>query len=94
MAIKVSAKVADKIYTKHGLTMDEVKEAISGRLGNFLEDMREEHKTDPPTQWFLGYTDFGKLVKVVFIYKDGNIVIRTAYQANSHEIAIYNKHAL
>ncbi|MGY5797064.1 hypothetical protein [Rheinheimera faecalis] len=94
MAIKVSPRVRDKIENKHGLTIAEVHEAISGRLGKFLKDQREEHKSDPPTLWFIGSTDFGKAVKVAFIFKDGHMIIRTAYIANAKELEIYNNYAM
>jgi len=93
MAIYISEKVKKKIIDKHSLTLDEVYEAISGRIAGYLEDTREEHKSDPPTYWFIGSTDFGKLIKIVFIYKDGSIIIRTAYEANHKELAIYRKYA-
>lgn len=93
MAIYISPKVKKKIEDKHGLTLDEVDEAISGRLAGFLEDTREEHKSDPPTLWFVGSTDFGKYLKVAFIFKDGTMIIRTAYEANQTELAIYKKYA-
>ncbi|MCB5227646.1 ADP-ribosyl-(dinitrogen reductase) hydrolase [Alishewanella sp. 16-MA] len=93
MAIYISDKVKNKIQEKHGLTLDEVYEAISGRLAGFLADTREEHKSDPPTYWFIGSTDFGKKIKVAFIYKDDTLIIRTAYEANPRELAIYNKYA-
>lgn len=93
MAVYISSKVKKKIKDKHGLTLDEVFEAISGRLAGFLEDTREEHKSDPPTYWFIGSTDFGKLVKIAFIFKDGTMIIRTAYEANQRELAIYKKYA-
>lgn len=93
MAVYISSKVKKKIKDKHGLTLDEVFEAISGRLAGFLEDTREKHKSDPPTYWFIGSTDFGKLVKIAFIFKDGTMIIRTAYEANQRELAIYKKYA-
>lgn len=93
MAIYISEKVRIKIEQKHSLTITEVHEAISGRLAGILEDTREEHLSDPPTQWFIGSTDFGKQIKIAFIYKDDTMIIRTAYEANPQELAIYSKHA-
>lgn len=93
MAVYISPAVKKKIEEKHCLTLDEVYEAISGRLAGFLEDIREQHESDPPTLWFIGSTDFGKLVKIAFIFKDGTMIIRTAYEANHRELAIYKKYA-
>ena len=56
-------------------------------------DRREEHKADPATRWFVAQTNRGRCLKVVFIPIDGQFRIRTAYEANSEELRIYNKFA-
>ena len=56
-------------------------------------DKREEHKADPATRWFVAQTNRGRCLKVVFIPIDGQFRIRTAYEANSEELRIYNKFA-
>jgi len=57
---------------------------------------REEHRTNPPTHWFLAETCYGRLLKVVFV-PDTNgkdIYIKTAYEPNETEIRIYRIHGL
>ncbi len=63
----------------------------------FLEDDREEHRTDPATQWFIAETNQRRKLKVVFILRHDlrskRIDIRTAFEPNAEEMRIYEKHA-
>lgn len=93
MALKCSSAVKQKLAEKHGVSLDEVQQCFANREGGLLEDARENHKTDPPTQWFIAETDYGRCLKVVFILKNGNILLKTAYSPNSKEEAIYSRHA-
>lgn len=83
-----------KLKQKHGLAdpEKEILEAFSNIDGSTLIDTREEHNSDPPTEWFIAETNMGVLLKVCFIEKDGNIYIRTAYRPNDEEIRIYQKY--
>jgi uncharacterized DUF497 family protein len=92
MTLIFSDKVAKKLATKHKCTQREVAECFDNMCGTYLEDLREEHRTDPATLWFIAETNAGRLLKVVFIYKDGNFHIKSAFDANTTEIAIYEKH--
>ncbi|MBL1259354.1 MAG: hypothetical protein COB33_002340 [Thiotrichaceae bacterium] len=59
----------------------------------FLEDTREDHKTDPITKWFVAETDRGRKLKVVFMQADNlDIHIKSAYMANEDEKWIYAKY--
>jgi hypothetical protein len=95
MRIAISPQVAAKLNEKHGVTPDEVRQCLENRGGGFLEDNREEHRTDPPTQWFIGETNRGRKLKVVFIQRQTptglRVDIRTAYPPNDTEIRIYEK---
>jgi len=94
MGLKISSAVSNKLTSKHNVSKDEIIQCFSSRERKFLEDMREEHKTDPPTKWFIAETDYGKKLKVVFIQDQNNDVhIKTAYLANPDEIRIYEKFA-
>jgi|SRR5580658_8705992 uncharacterized DUF497 family protein len=94
--ITVSSKVAAKLHEKHGVTADEVRQCFANRDGGLLEDDREEHRTDPPTQWFIGQTNKRLKLKVIFIQRQTDsgprIDIRTAYPPNDREIRIYEKY--
>jgi hypothetical protein len=95
--IYISDRVQAKLAGKHQVTADEIRHCFENREGTFLEDNREEHKTDPPTQWFIAETNQRRVLKVVFILerllKGSRINIRTAYEPNATEVSIYNKHA-
>lgn len=92
--IILSDVISQKLRIKHNLTapLSEITQAFANRTGNFLKDNREQHKTEPPTLWFIAETDFGRKLKVCFIEKEGKIFIRTAYYANNQEIRIYEKY--
>ncbi|OCH26641.1 ADP-ribosyl-(dinitrogen reductase) hydrolase [Aliivibrio fischeri] len=82
-----------KLIHKHNVNISEVEECFSNREYGFLEDTREQHKTNPPTQWFIAETDYGRKLKVIFIEFDGHIELKTAYEPNQIELDIYEKHA-
>lgn len=94
MAIKISAKTQAKLTSKHGVKIGEVTECFAnrGREDRFLKDTREDHQTDPPTLWFIAETDYGRLLKVVFVARDGDIFVKTAYAPNEVERSIYERH--
>ncbi|MEW8276537.1 MAG: hypothetical protein AB2556_14020 [Candidatus Thiodiazotropha sp.] len=87
----ISSQIREKLLEKHEVTEDEVTECFCSR-GKLLVDTREDHATDPPTLWFIGETNYGKRLKVVFVEKDGVIFIKTAYPPNSEEERIYRKY--
>lgn len=92
MALKCSSAVKQKLAQKHGVSLEEVQQYFANREGNLLEDIREEHKTDPPTQWFIAETDYGRRLKVAFMLKgDDIIIIKTSYEPNQTEDGIYRK---
>lgn len=94
LALIISASIRAKLKVKHGVEESEVIEAFANRDKGFLIDTREDHQTNPPTEWFISETDRGKKLKVCFMLRDGDIHIKTAYAANPTEIGIYNKYAV
>jgi hypothetical protein len=94
MAMNISQKILEKLATKHNVTADEVSQCFANRNGKFLIDTRENHATDPQTQWFISETDYGRKLKVIFILKDGDIFLRSAFAPNEAELSIYKKYGL
>lgn len=92
MAIVISQKTLEKLATKHNVTADEISQCFANRNGCFLIDTREEHASEPKTQWFLSETDYGRLLKVAFILKDGDVYLRSAFTPNENELRIYKKY--
>lgn len=80
MGFKFSRTVIDKLRTKHDVTQKEVIECFANGEGIYFIDSREEHKTDPPTKWFMAPTNRGRMLKVFFMLADGDIVIKTAFE--------------
>lgn len=93
MGLAISQKVRDKLQQKTPpVTEAEILQCFANREGWYLLDQREKHFSDPPTQWFVAETDYGRILKVVFIAKDGDVIIKTAYDANPTEQHIYQRH--
>lgn len=89
-----SDRILDKLDEKHGVSKKEVIECFyNSNDQDYLEDSREEHKTIPPTQWFLSYTDNGRLLKVVFVLKveTNTFYIKTAYEPSQQVIDMFNE---
>lgn len=89
--LRISHAVLAKLKDKHGVERHEVEQCFQNRAGNLLLDIREQHKTDPPTLWFLACTNRGRLLKIVYILKSGVIHLRSAFEPNDVEIGIYKR---
>lgn len=87
----VSAGVLDKLRVKHNVEPREIDQCFENLIGVFLEDPREDHRTDPPTLWFIAPTNKDRLLKIVFIFIDGNVHIKSAFEPNEEEISIYER---
>lgn len=90
-SIFISQRVCDKLAEKHNVTPSEVEECLMNRERTFLEDNREDHKTDPATLWFISTTDQGKELKVVVIYAENRLILKSAFPPNAVEKDIYAK---
>ena len=89
--ILISPAVLEKMAQKHNVTRREIEQCFENRCGDFLEDTREDHRSDPPTLWFLAPTNNQRVLKVIFIFVDGNIQIKSAYDPIEIEISLYDK---
>ena len=70
----ISARVRQKLADKHNVVPAEVEQCFLNFNGSqFLEDEREEHRTDPSTKWFISETDSGRLLKICFMKIDKNL---------------------
>lgn len=90
MALYVSKKVEAKLAAKHRVSIEEVKEAFADRPEYVVLDEREEHASDPPTVWFIAATFHGRLLKVVYVEREGNVHLRTAYAPSRKEIELFD----
>ncbi len=89
----ISPKIQAKIsQPDHGaLTREEVEQCFLNHDGGYVTDEREEHRTDPPTLWFVGETNRRKPLKVVFVLADGMIYLKSCYPATSEIQRIYRR---
>jgi hypothetical protein len=92
MSIVMSAKIRDKLLTKHNVKPEEVEQCFANKNGEYILDVRAEHASDTPTYWFIAETHYGRKLKVVFISEHGNIYIRTAFEPSPDTINNYLKH--
>jgi uncharacterized DUF497 family protein len=88
----ISAAVLEKLRTKHNVSRREVEQCFENKCGLYLEDTREAHQTDPPTLWFVAPTNEDRRLKVVFMFVDGNVHIKSVFNADDDSVAIYDEH--
>lgn len=93
MSIVIIQRIEAKLRDKHGVSEEEVRQAFDNICGNLLIDDREDHATDPPTLWFVAETRKGRFLKVMFVHRDGNNFIKSAYDATPEIQRIYDRKA-
>jgi uncharacterized DUF497 family protein len=91
IVLYISDAVRKKLKEKHNVGVEQVQACFDNRDRAYLVDTREENQTDPQTRWFIAEYEFGKSLKVCFMYfaEDKRIEIKTAYPPNEREIEIY-----
>lgn len=94
MKLTISDAIISKLKTKHNVSENDIEECFSNREGKFLVDDREDHRTNPETNWFIAETHYGRKLKIIFmVYPDSEVRIKSAYEPNPTEIRIYTKYA-
>ena len=94
MKLKISPAVLQKLEERHNVAVSEIIECFANRTGNYLLDNREEHRSAPPTQWFVSETDYAVKLKIMFIqHSDGTVEIKSAYTPSQTVLDIYNRKA-
>ncbi|MEA9603746.1 ADP-ribosyl-(dinitrogen reductase) hydrolase [Polynucleobacter sp. JS-JIR-II-c23] len=86
----ISPAIQGKLELKHGISRSDVEQCFINRQRSYLLDDRLNHLTEPPTEWFISENDRGILIKVVFVFDNGMIYLKSAFPPNSTEIRIYN----
>ncbi|PDP89785.1 ADP-ribosyl-(dinitrogen reductase) hydrolase [Enterobacter cloacae] len=81
----ISKEIEEKLRTKHQVTNKEVYECLANCKGNLLIDNREQHRTNPPTNWIIAETNRRRELKVCFMIIDGDIHIKSAFEPNEKE---------
>ena len=89
----ISPAILEKLQSKHGVSRREVEQCFENLEGPLLIDSREDHRSDPPTLWFLARTHRNRVLKVVYIQKGSRVFLRTCYAPNDDELDIYAKNS-
>lgn len=93
MPLIISSQILEKLSNKEPpVTRREVEQCFDNRVGTFLLDVREENRTDPPTQWFIAKTNKNRDLKIVFVRRGKDLHLKTAYDPNAEEVRIYTKY--
>ncbi|PRC94669.1 ADP-ribosyl-(dinitrogen reductase) hydrolase [Solimicrobium silvestre] len=93
MTLIIDPPIRVKLREKHQVSEVEVRECIRNTSGKYLMDDREEHKTNPPTYWFLSETDNGRMLKIVFMLKGSDMILKSAFEPRPSDIKTFNKAA-
>ncbi|MGJ7568897.1 ADP-ribosyl-(dinitrogen reductase) hydrolase [Variovorax sp. RB2P76] len=88
----VSAAVLEKLRDKHQVSVREVEQCFENLCGMYVEDDREDNRTDPATLAFVAPTNEGRLLKVCFMFLEGNVHIKTAFEPTEEDVAFYDEH--
>lgn len=88
---RIDQAIQQKLRIKHNVACSEVMECFANVTLGFLEDTREDHKTDPPTYWFVEQTDAGRNLFVAFMKVGDEIVVKTAFEPTEARIKLYKK---
>ena len=93
LRIFISNAVKDKLKNKHKVNPEWILGCFRNRRRDYMIEIREEHRTMPPTQWFIADYEPEKQLKICFVYleEERAIVIKTAYPPCDREIEIYMK---
>ncbi len=89
--LKVSDAVKTKLHEKHQVSLREVEQCFENREGRLLYDERAWTKTHPPTLWFIAPTNQSRLLKIVYIQIGNDVMLKTAFEPNAQELAIYER---
>ena len=87
----VSSAIETKLHTKHQVSIKEVEQCFYKKHGKLLYDTRTKTKTIPPTLWFIALTNQNRKLKIVYIQKGFQLILKTAYEPNDVELAIYER---
>ena len=91
LKLYIHSSVEQKLKKKHGVDPHEVHEVWNKYDGITLVDTREQHRSNPATEWFVAETVSYRKLKVIFIPVEdlGYAILRSCYEANQKEINLF-----
>ncbi|HJW25142.1 MAG TPA: hypothetical protein VJ576_09610 [Rhodocyclaceae bacterium] len=94
MKLIISQTMRDKLANKEPpVSEGDIRQCFGNLTHQPLIDTREEHRTNPPTRWFVAETDYGRKIKIMYVPEPTGIFIKSAYDATENIQRIYNKYA-
>lgn len=87
----ISPAMAAKLRDSHQVSVREVQQCFENKCGVYLEDTREDNRTDPPSLWFIAPTNKGRILKVIFVFRDAKVYLKSAYEAEPAAISVYDR---
>jgi hypothetical protein len=87
----IAPGIEKKLAEKHRVTRAEIGQCFLNRQLPVLLDELEDHQTDPPTTFFIAYTNTGRRLKVVYIQKGPHVVIKTCYEPTEEMVEVYHQ---
>jgi hypothetical protein len=95
MPLLIAPSIEEKLSNKKPpVSRREVEQCFENREHGLLKDVREKHRTNPPTLWFIAPTNSNRLLKIVFIQKGEDVILKSSFEPNEDEIKIYFKYAI
>lgn len=95
MALVIAPQIEDKIGADdHGnVTAKEVQECFQNHCGGYCDEQRPEHQNSDglPSLWFVAETNKRRVLKIMFVRRDGNIHLKSAYPATDRVRDIFKR---
>lgn len=93
LPLRIFPDVLAKLTDRHKVSENEISQCFENCEGGYLQDTREEHTTNPPTLWFVAFTNRNRKLKIMFVLDEGIVHIKSAYDATLEVERIYKKYA-
>lgn len=91
VGIRIDSSIESKLKTKHNVNCSEVRECFANVSKGYLEDTREDYQKEPKTYWFVEQTDHGRWLFIAFLFVDGEVIVKTAFDADEKRKKLYMK---
>jgi hypothetical protein len=88
----VSDPIKNKLQVRHSVSVRDVEQCFENKCGMYLQDIREDHQTDPPTLWFVAPNNSGRMLKIMLVFREGSVYLKSAYDATPELQALYEKY--
>lgn len=89
--MRISPEIVEKLETKHGVTPEEVYQCFLNRHGPYFLEERPQHKTNPPSWWFVAETDVQRVLMIVFVQYPDHFAIKSAFKPDAGQDEEYEE---